>query len=86
MFPFHNVTYTTNGVDITETSIDPSVLSWYDRTKREIGTDYSWYKSMDGGWKFQTQYMRDGQHTSAQGNLYLSFYYEAWMKTALMCK
>ena len=54
MFPFHNVTYTTNGVDITETSIDQSVLSWYDRTKREIGTDYSWYKSMDGGWKFQT--------------------------------
>jgi len=86
MFPFHHVRYMTNGTTITEHAIDDSALDWYDKVKRDIGTYEPWYKPTDDGkWQIQTQYMTDGQHTSEAGNLYLSFYYEAWMKTALMC-
>ncbi len=74
----------TNGTTITESSISDSVLDWYDRTKREIGTDHSWYKSTSNGWMFQTQYMRDWQHMTKEGNLLMSFFYENWMKTVLM--
>ena len=84
MFPYHYVRYPTNDTTITTTTISDSELSWYDKTKKQIGTDFSWYKSDNGAWQFQTPYMRDTQHTSMGGNYYLSFYYEAWMKTALM--
>ena len=85
MFTYHLPRYYTNGVDITSTSIDESKLSWYDRMKREMGTDHSWFKAADNSWIFQTPFMNDTQHTSPKGNEYLSFYYESWMKTVLMC-
>ena len=85
MFTFYRNTYPTNTTTITSTSIPDSEISWYDKVKRDIGTDMSWFKSSENAWLFPSQYMRDSQHTSDKGNLYLSFFYEKWMKTVLMC-
>lgn len=75
--------YTTNGTTITPLKIETSELNWYDRTKRLIGTENSTYSN--GRWIFQSQYITDTWHTSEKGNILLSFFYEQWMKTVLMC-
>lgn len=79
-FTYNYVTYATNGTTITSERIDESELSWFDKTKLEIGTaQYSY--SGNGYWIFQSQFIKDSQHTTKSGNLYLSYFYEAWMKT-----
>ena len=85
MFPYHLTRYPANGTTITEQGIEPSELSWYDRVKREIGTDQSQFRKVENAWVFQTKWMKDTQHTSPKGNMYLSFFYEHWMKTVLAC-
>jgi hypothetical protein len=83
MFGFHLVQYpaTENDQVIPIENVD---LSWYDRTKREIGTDNGRYIEKSKTYAFQTQYMNDGWHTSEIGNMMLSFFYENWMKTVLV--
>ena len=81
-FTCNYVTYATNGTTITSERIDESELSWFDRTKLEIGTAQSAY-SENGYWIFQSQFIKDTQHTTKAGNLYLSYFYEVWMKTEL---
>ena len=58
MFTYNYNQYRTNSVATTE-YIPDSELNWYDRTKRDMGTDFSWYKTTIGRWVFQTPYMRD---------------------------
>lgn len=75
---YHYVTFPTNAAP----TIDELPLSWYERTKREIGTDNS--SIVLQNYTFQCPFMVDTQHTTVKGNLYLSFYYERWMKTILI--
>ena len=80
MFLYHYKQYETNST----VNVDSLDLDWYDRTKRQIGTDHAWYKDTVSAYVFQTQYMKDSQHTTENGNLLLSFFYENWMKTVLV--
>jgi len=85
MVLFNSKTYATNGVDITEYQIQDSALDWFEQTKRRIGTSQNRYSDSNGQWYFQSPYFRDTIHMTEQGNLLMSFYYEQWMKTVLMC-
>ena len=84
-FTYHMTRYNINGTTVTPDGVDESVMSWYDKMSREMGSDHSWYKSADNAWIFQTRWMNDNQHTSPNGNMLLSFFYEEWMKTVLIC-
>ena len=77
---YHYVTFPVDAAP----SIDDLNLSWYERTKREIGTDNS--SIVVGNYTFQCPFIVDTQHTTSNGNMYLSFYYEKWMKTVLSCQ
>lgn len=79
-FTYHYKQYRSS----SETPVDDLALDWYDRTKRQIGTDHAWYKTTAQAWLFQTQYMKDTQHMTENGNMLLSFFVEQWMKTTLM--
>ena len=66
------------------TPVDSLELDWYDRMKRQMGTDYSRYDSRYSRYYFPTPYFNDAIHLSPRGHLFFSFYYEQWMKTVLM--
>ena len=80
MFTYNYSQYVTN----EQVAVETMNLDWYDRTKLEIGTANARYKSGVPGWVFQSKYLADTQHTTPEGNLVLSFFYENWMKTVLM--
>ena len=84
MVLWNSKSYTTNGVDITSTEIQDSALDWFEQTKKRMGTSNNRYSERYGQWQFQSPYFVDAAHQSEKGALYLSFYYEQWMKTTLM--
>ena len=59
-------------------------LSWYDRTKQEMGTLQAWQDQKSNTWWTNAQYIYDNVHTTEKGSLLLSYFYEQWMKTVLM--
>ena len=82
-FTCHFKSYPTNGITITSSQISDEELDWYDKTKRYIGTDHSWFDESSNSWIFQTQYMMDNQRTSETGNEIIATFLEEWMKELL---